>query len=148
MTLTPKRSAGFSLIEVMCAILIMGVALTGLTHGVTAALRASKENELQTAAVAIAAGRMEMIRADGFILAGEEQSADDETGEALYRWKQTIEETSIDGLFEVTVTIEHARTKKKIYELKTLLFDAPLDTLSDEDDEDANRNGHGKGRRQ
>lgn len=147
MTRGSNKSGGFSLIEVMCAILIMGVALTGLTQGVTAALSASKENELQTAAVAIAAGRIEMLRADGLIIAGEDQS-EDETGKALYSWRQTIEETSIDGLFEVTVIVENARAEKKIYELKTLLFDAPPTSLSEDDDEDASsRNNRGARRR-
>jgi len=53
---------GFSLIETMLAILILGTGLVGLTHGITAALRASKESELQTKAALFAAGQIEDAR--------------------------------------------------------------------------------------
>ena len=33
-----RHNAGFSLMEVMCAILILGVAIVGLTTGITTAL--------------------------------------------------------------------------------------------------------------
>src|SRR3954453_14697321 len=46
---------GFSLIEVMVAVLILGVAVAGMVQGITAALSSSKESELQTTAALIAA---------------------------------------------------------------------------------------------
>src|SRR5213595_2971370 len=67
---TQHRNAGFSLVEVMCAILILGIGLVGLTQGITAALRSSKETEVQTAAAFIAAGQIETLRADGIITDG------------------------------------------------------------------------------
>ena len=47
--------SGFSLIEVMVAILILGIALVGLTQGISTALGSSKESELQTTAAAFGA---------------------------------------------------------------------------------------------
>jgi prepilin-type N-terminal cleavage/methylation domain-containing protein len=41
-----RHNGGFSLIEVMCAILIMGVALVALTHGMTTALGSTKDSEV------------------------------------------------------------------------------------------------------
>ncbi len=116
---------GFSLIELLCAILILGVGLVGLTQGITTALTSSKESEVQTAAALIAAGCIETLRADGIILAGEEESEEGAVP-APYRWKQSITRTSIDGLFNVKVVVENSRTGKGIYELETLLFDPPL----------------------
>src|SRR5882762_5584731 len=58
------RNGGFSLVEVMCAILILGIGLVGLTQGITAALQSSKESELQTTAALLAAGQIETLRAD------------------------------------------------------------------------------------
>ena len=49
--------AGFSLIEVMCAILILGIALVGLTQGLTTALSSSKESEQQTMAALLLSRR-------------------------------------------------------------------------------------------
>jgi prepilin-type N-terminal cleavage/methylation domain-containing protein len=126
-----NRTAGFSLIEVMCAILILGIGLVGLTQGLTTALSSSKESELQTSAALIAAGRMETLRADGYLKDGVEDGEGGE-GFALYRWKQTITSTTIDGLHEVEVVVENAKSGKTIYELRTLLFDPPLDSSQDE----------------
>jgi len=65
-----QQNAGFSLVEIMCAIVILGIALVGLTQGITTALSSSKESELQTTAALIAAGKIEMLRADGYVLDG------------------------------------------------------------------------------
>ena len=132
-----NRTAGFSLIEVMCAILILGIGLVGLTQGLTTALSSSKESELQTSAALIAAGRMETLRADGYLKDGVEDGEGGE-GFALYRWKQTISSTTIDGLHEVEVVVENAKSGQTIYELRTLLFDPPLDSSQDESSERRN----------
>src|ERR1051326_1137568 len=91
---------GFSLIEVLCAILILGVAMVGLTHGLTTALSSSKESELQTTAAMLAAGRIELIRAEGLVLDGTDEG-DEGDGLSLYHWEQTISSTPIDGLHDV-----------------------------------------------
>jgi prepilin-type N-terminal cleavage/methylation domain-containing protein len=117
---------GFSLVEVLCAILILGVGLVGLVQGVTTALSSSKEAEVQTTAALFAAGQMETLRADGFLIEGE---TDGTCGSDLdaYQWRQTVSRTEIDGLFEVKVAVEHAANGRSIYELETLIFD-PLST--------------------
>jgi len=119
-----RSAGGFSLIEVLCAILILGVGIAGLTHGLNTALSSSKESELQTTAALLAAGRIETLRADGFVVDGvEEGDAGDNL--PLYHWQQTITRSDIEGLHQVTVLIEEPKTGKAIYELRTLLFDPP-----------------------
>ena len=61
-----RSNSAFSLIEVMVAILILGIALTGLVHGITTALASNKESELQTIAALFADGKVEELRAEGF----------------------------------------------------------------------------------
>ena len=119
-----QYNAGFSLVEVMCAIIILGIALVGLTQGITTALSSNKESELQTTAALLAAGQIETLRAEGYLTEG---TLEGESGEglSLYRWKQSISSTSIEGLFEVSVAVEHAKTGVAIYELRTMLFDPP-----------------------
>ncbi len=124
---TTVRQAGFSLVEVLCAILILGVALAGLTEGVTLALNSTKESELQTTAALFAAGQLETLRAEGDLTDGETEGECGE-GLSLYRWKQSITATSIDGLHDVQVVVENAKTGKAIYELRTLLFEPPSDS--------------------
>lgn len=126
MNATPLN-AGFSLIEVMVAILILGVALVGLTHGITTALGSSKDSELQTTAALYAAGKIETLRAEGGLEVGE---TDGDCGADLpaYRWKQTISGTDVDGLYDVVVTIETSPNDQEIYELETLLFEPSSDT--------------------
>lgn len=144
------QRSGFSLLEVMCAILILGIALAGLTQGLTAALRSSKESELQTAAALIAAGQIETLRAEGYVADGETEGECDEEGLSLYRWKQSVTSTAIDGLHEVVVVVENSKSGQAIYELRTLLFEAPLTdstTSSSKEQKDSSKSDKREGRR-
>lgn len=124
-----KSNAGFSLIEVMVAILILAIALTGLTQGLSTALASSKESELQATAALFAAGQIELLRAQTDWTDGTDQG-DCGAGLSLYRWEQTISSTEISGLHEVDVAVIHARTGATIYELKTMLFQIPSDSTT------------------
>jgi prepilin-type N-terminal cleavage/methylation domain-containing protein len=125
-------NAGFSLLEVMVAILILGIAIVGFTQGITTALSSGKESELQTTASLFAAGQIEKLRAEGGIKDGEK---DGDCGDdlPLYRWKQSITAAGTDGLHEVVVAVEDTRSGKPVYELQTLLFERPEDTDSTKD---------------
>ena len=130
------RNAGFSLVEVMCAILILGIAMVGLTLGITTALSSNKESELQTTAALLAAGQMELLQADKILTDGVREG-EFGAGLGLYRWKQSIGSTAISGLHEVEVTVENSKTGKAIYELRTMLFDAPSELASIKTDRDS-----------
>jgi len=122
-----NHNAGFSLVEVMVAILILAIALVGLTQGITTALASSKESELQTTAALFAAGQIELLRAEKDLADGTDNG---DCGKMLplYRWKQTVSPTDIDGLHDVDVVVENSQTGAEIYELKTLLFEIPDDS--------------------
>ncbi len=119
-----NHDAGFTLVEVMVAIVILAIALAGLTQGITTALASSKESELQTIAALFAAGQIELLRA-GNDLADGTDSGECGAGLPLYRWKETVSPTDIDGLHDVDVVVENSQTGAEIYELKTLLFEIP-----------------------
>lgn len=123
-------NAGFSLVEVMVAILILGVALAGLTRGITTALASNKDSELVTVAALAAAAQIETIRTDTTWTDGE---TDGDCGDDLpgYKWTQTIKASDVDGLHEVTVDVKKGTSSAPIYELKTLLFDP--DSVASED---------------
>ncbi len=122
-----NHNAGFSLVEVMIAIVILGIALVGLTQGITTALSSSKESELQTTAALFAAGQIELLRAEKDLADG---TSDGDCGATLplYRWKQTISPTEVAGLHDVEVVVENSQTGAEIFALKTLLFEIPADT--------------------
>lgn len=125
----PAREGGFSLVEVLCALVILGVGLVGVTQGITLSLHSSKDAEHYTTAVLLAAGKLETIRTEGYLTSGED---DGEFGDAFPQlsWKQNVKETSLDGLYEVEVTIELRDSDRVVYELRTFLFDMPYQSLS------------------
>jgi len=122
-----NHNAGFSLVEVMIAVVILSVALIGLTQGITTALASSKESELQTTAALFAAGQIELLRAEPDLIDGTE-SGDCGAVLPLYRWTQTVKPTGTDGLHDVDVIVENSQTGADIYELRTLLFQIPADS--------------------
>jgi len=123
MNFTPAN-AGFSLVEVMIAVLILGIAIVGLTQGFTTALASSKESELQSTAALFAAGQIETLRAETGLT---DATTEGDCGAdlPLYRWRQTISSTDIAGLHQVSVDVDNSRTGELIFELKTLLFEVP-----------------------
>ena len=84
-----QAASGFSLVEVLIAILVLGIALTGLTQALSTALKSHKDSELQTTAALFAAGQIEILRAEGNI---QDETTEGECGEglSLYRWRQAI----------------------------------------------------------
>ena len=124
-----RPNAGFSLVEVMCALLILAVAIVGLTQGVTAALSATKESEIQTEAALLAAGQIEILRAEDYLVDGVTEG-DGAEGLENYHWKQTVAKGDINGLHTVEVVVENKKSSKQIYSLQTMLFQAPDDSAS------------------
>lgn len=119
----------FSLVEVMVALLVLGVAIAGLSQGIVLSLRSAKDSEWQTTAAFLAAGQIELIRADGFLKEGESEG---QGSGALspYAWTETVTETPIPGLFEVAVAVRRTPEPNALYELRTLVFEPPAGSLT------------------
>ena len=143
-----NKHGGFSLVEVMVAILILGVALAGLVQGVNTALLSNKESESQAAAALLAAGQVEALRADAWGIEDGEKEGDFGDELPLYQWRQTIRATSIEGLHEVTVVVENTNSSKAVYELKTMLFEKPYVTEEEEKARKDKEKKREKGKRQ
>lgn len=131
----PTTNRAFSIIEVLVAILILGVSLVGLVHGINTSLVSGKEAEIHTLAAQLAAGQIESLRADGIILEGD-TSGEFDGALAIYTWRQSVVATKPEGLYEVTVAIEKTDSGEELFELKTMLFDPPVLRDTDEKDKD------------
>lgn len=138
-----RAQRGFSLIEVMVAILILGVSLVGLVHGMNTALVSGKEAEVQSQAALLAASQIELLRADGFVIEGH-TSGEFDGDLSIYSWTQSVVATQPEGLYEVTVAIENTESGEEIYELKTMLFDPPI-VREEETEKDKERNRKRRG---
>jgi prepilin-type N-terminal cleavage/methylation domain-containing protein len=131
MTARP-HNGGFSLIEVMCAILIMGVALVALTRGMTTALGSSKDSEVQTIVVSLAAGQIETLRASAVLT---DDTTEGDFGDSFpkYKWEQTVAPGDVDGLHQVDVVVEDSKSGATLFKLTTLLFDSDYPSSSASD---------------
>ena len=140
-----RHNAGFSLVEVIVAIAILSIALVGLAHGITMALGSSKESELQTTAAMAAAGLIENLRAEGDLADGQLEGT---CGEELplYAWTQTISSAGVDGLHEVDVAIQNTRSGQTIYELRTLIFEPPEESTTNDSKNGPDAKSKRKGR--
>ncbi len=127
-----RHTGGFSLIEVMCAILIMGLALVALTHGLTTALGSTKDSEVETTVVSLAAGQLETLRAGGVLSDG---TTEGDFGDSFpkYNWEQTVAPGEVEGLHQVDMLVKEAQTGATLYKLTTLLFDSDYPSTSASD---------------
>ncbi len=127
-----KACGAFSLIELVLAVFILAIGLTGLIRGMTTALQSSAASEKETVAAWLAAGQMEMIRTDGLLIAGEEQG-DFGTDFSGYQWKSAItESTTLEGLYEIKLDVLETQGQTVVFSLETMLFEAPSDLLSED----------------
>ena len=142
-----SRAAGFSILEVLLSVVILGVGLLGIVDAVAAALRAQKDAELISAAALLAAGNVEELRAESYLLEGEEEGEFTGGSGADYVWKRVIRSTEIDGLYEVEVAVQLSGGEKTLYELRTLLFETPYQSEAGAATLDPGRGGRADRRR-
>ena len=145
MTRRISKRSGFSLIEVLVAVVLLSVGLVGIMEGITLTLASSRDEELHTVAVMLAEGHLEQLRSDGFLFEGEDDG-DFGADFPRFRWRRKIEETSLSGLHDVSVSVELAETEHVLYQLITQIFETPPAPLEDEDQQQDPRRSKRRGR--
>lgn len=119
------RAAGFSLLEVLIAIVILGFGITGVMTALTSSLTSAKLSEHHAQAVMQATGHVEALMHSAYLDAGERTG----TFEPLFphlSWSEKIESTELEGLQKITLDVTHTLTKEPLYRIVTQKFTVPL----------------------
>ncbi len=115
-----RRTAGFSLVEMIAALFIFSVAVVATLEVLTACLRAVGASEGYTRATLLAQGLMEETLAEDLIVAGEESGSFDERFPGA-EWVRVVSETETSGLYEVQVKVSWPdRGRQQEFQLTTL----------------------------
>ncbi|HJN16213.1 MAG TPA: type II secretion system protein [Armatimonadota bacterium] len=99
-----RRRGGFTLLEVIVSLAIMGVGIVAVIEAYGAAMRLSLQDEFLTTATFLASGKMEEVIKETYITAGQDEG---DFGEEFpdFTWSVEIADSEIEGLELVTVTV-------------------------------------------
>jgi len=103
MTRRTLNEDGFTLVEVLAALLIFSVAIIGLSHSGTESVRAISVLEHKTYAGIVADNRIVQARLKPFKI-GTSMGTETTAGRN-YEWREEISETESDGFYRISVTI-------------------------------------------
>lgn len=116
-----KRNAGFTLLEVMVALAIIGIALVAILRSLAMSVSVSNEAKSLSIGTLLAKGKMAEIESRGF---PDIEEADGDFGEEYpgYRWERNVSEIGIEDLRKVVVRVLWGEGENaKRVELVTLL---------------------------
>lgn len=102
---TSHNDSGFSLIEVLAAMVIFTVAILGLSHAGTESVRGVGAIEAKTLGSIIADNQLTLARYQR-IEVGTERGEAEQLGRT-FNWVLDTQETSIDGFFQLTIQVQN-----------------------------------------
>lgn len=109
-----RQSGGFTLLEVMVALLIVALGIVGLfnqTIGISAGTIQMKE---KTLASWVALNEITRVRLSGELPDVGEFDGETEFANAEYRWQARISETGVDDLRRIDVDVSYAEDPETI----------------------------------
>jgi len=116
-----KRETGFTLLEIMITLAIIGIALVAILRSLGMSMDVSNESRNISIATFLAKGKMAEIESQGFPETGETNGdfGDENPG---FRWEKSISRIEIEGLRKIVVNIlwGEGKSEKKV-ELVTLI---------------------------
>ncbi|MFT3787656.1 MAG: type II secretion system protein [Tepidisphaeraceae bacterium] len=125
-----NRSCGFTLPEVLAALVFIGIVLPVVMRGVTVALQASGAAKHRVEAAQLAKQKIDefLIVRDPSTFTAVGDFGDTWPG---YAWQSTSLIDS-DGLYEITVTVTWVeQTNEKSYVMSTLVYPSTVTTTED-----------------
>ena len=116
----PRTMRGFSLVEMVAALMIFGLAAGGVIEVYTLCLRSTSSSLGYTHAVFLAQKTLEEMLVEGALIPGSDEG-DFDPEHPEYSWKSEVEETDQVGLYEVRIVVTWTeRGREKEYVLTTL----------------------------
>jgi general secretion pathway protein I len=110
---------GFTLIEVLAAVVIFGIALVGYLQAVGESTRIQADLMSEQRALMLAQNAMEELRLGGQFEEGVEEGEFEEE-DAGYFWRTDVQENAeIEGLIDVVVTVSWNDGVERKYSLTT-----------------------------
>lgn len=98
-----SKEAGFTIVEVLAALLIFSFAIIGLTHSGTESVRAVSILEDKTYAGIVADNRIVQARLKP-LKVGTSNGAESAAGRE-YEWREVISETESNGFYQILITV-------------------------------------------
>lgn len=108
MTTAARIARGFTLIEVMVALLVLGIALPALMSQVLSQVEASAHLRDKTLAAWVASDQLAQLRLQHFMqgtLPVGIQTGERELAQQTWHWTMQIEATELPGIVRQTVTV-------------------------------------------
>lgn len=100
----PAR-AGFTLLEAIVAVAIMGIGLVAVMEAYSASMRLSLQDEYLTTATFLASGKMDEVLKEPYVTPGaDEGDFGDEFAD--FTWTVDTADSQIEGLETITVTVK------------------------------------------
>jgi prepilin-type N-terminal cleavage/methylation domain-containing protein len=121
-TQTFRKRRGFTLVEVLAALLFMAIIIPVAMHGMSVASRAGILGQRKVAAMRVAERVLDEMLVTGQINSGSSNGTTVE-GDTSYPWTLSSQTWSEDSLTELTVTVS--------FELQGNTYDVSVSTLYD-----------------
>ncbi len=102
----PSRQAGFTLVEVLAALLIFSLSIISLTHAGTESVKTAFALEQKILAGIVADNQLVLARAET-LNRSERRGRDEMRGQA-FDWEVETHNTDLDGFFRLSVKVRAA----------------------------------------
>ena len=112
-----RMSRGFTILEVMVALLIISTSLVYVAGSIGQAVDTANTMRERTYASWIAQNRITELRLAGVIPEAGESGGEVEFANMTWSWTAEIEETGIENLFKVDVTVTYAGSDERLHKV-------------------------------
>lgn len=113
----PRRTIGFTLIEVMVALVIVSLALAGVAASMGQMIDTANTMRDRTFASWIAQNKITEMRIAGVIPEVGESSGDVDFANMSWAWTADVSETGVENLMKVDVAVSYAGFDETIFKV-------------------------------